>query len=129
MPKSSTPALLLTTVRFFVPLRRTAAMRFSGMPHKPKPPMRMVAPSVSFSMAASAEAMRLSMPCSEVTEAVYFIRHWSRKIRLDRSQRSSWESQEEAGVPHPRVFWSKSLELHENKRVEFLLGAKESARA
>src|SRR5690349_15695537 len=65
IPKSSTPALLLTMVRSFVPLRRTAAMRFSGMPHSPKPPMRMVAPSRSFSIPASAEAMRLSIPCSE----------------------------------------------------------------
>src|SRR6266446_1061441 len=61
MPKSSTPALLLTMVRSFVPLWRTAAMRFSGMPQRPKPPIRIVAPSWIFSMAASAEAMRLSM--------------------------------------------------------------------
>ena len=45
MPKSATPALFETTVRFFVPARRTAAIRFSGMPHSPKPPIRIVAPS------------------------------------------------------------------------------------
>src|SRR5437879_3198879 len=86
MPKSSTPALLLTMVRSFVPLRRTAAMRFSGMPQRPKPPIRMVAPSWIFSMAASAEAIRLSIRCSEVFSAVYFIRHWSWKtvvIRIE----------------------------------------------
>src|SRR2546422_7820534 len=66
IPKSSTPALLLTMVRSLVPLRRMAAMRFSGIPQRPKPPMRMVAPSWIFSMAASAEAMRLSIRCSEV---------------------------------------------------------------
>ena len=33
MPKSRRPALFETTVRFFVPARRTAAIRFSGMPH------------------------------------------------------------------------------------------------
>src|SRR5580704_1437300 len=78
MPKSSTPALLLTMVRSLVPLRRTAAIRFSGMPHKPKPPMRIVAPSGSFSMAASAEEMRLSTKGSEVREEVYS------KWKLDR---------------------------------------------
>src|SRR5713226_528027 len=82
MPKSSTPALLLTMVRSFVPLRRTAAMRFSGMPQRPKPPMRMVAPSWILSMAASAEAMRLSIWCSEVFGEVYFIRYWSGKTSL-----------------------------------------------
>src|SRR5215831_5005854 len=45
MPKSSTPALLLTTVRFFVPRACSAAMRFSGMPQRPNPPIMMVAPS------------------------------------------------------------------------------------
>src|SRR5229473_6931989 len=79
MPKSSTPALLLTMVRSFVPLRRTAAMRFSGMPQRPKPPIRMVTPSRILSMAASAEAIRLSIQCSEVFGEVYFIRCWSRK--------------------------------------------------
>src|SRR5712672_1810666 len=48
-------------VRFLVPLRRTASMRCSGTPQRPKPPTKMVAPSPSFAMAASAEAMRLSM--------------------------------------------------------------------
>src|SRR5712692_3379385 len=79
IPKSSTPALLLTIVRFFVPLRRTAAIKFSGMPQRPKPPIRMVAPSLIFSMAASAEAMRLSIRCSEGFGEVYFIQRWSGK--------------------------------------------------
>src|SRR6266852_8214823 len=87
MPKSSTPALLLTMVRSFVPLRRTAAMRFSGMPQRPKPPMRMVAPSWIFSMAASAEAMRLSIRCSEVFGEVYFIQRWSGKAHLQAAEK------------------------------------------
>src|SRR2546425_5386037 len=36
-------------------------MRFSGMPQRPKPPMRMVMPFFRFAMAASGEEMRLSM--------------------------------------------------------------------
>ena len=47
MPKSSTPALLLMTVRSFVPRACSAWIRFSGMPHRPKPPIRIVAPSGS----------------------------------------------------------------------------------
>src|SRR5690242_14580106 len=61
MPKSEPPALLETTVRFFVPARRTAAIRFSGIPQRPKPPIRMVAPSRRPSIAASAPLTRLSM--------------------------------------------------------------------
>src|SRR5947199_184644 len=57
IPKSSTPALLLTMVRSLVPLRRMAAMRFSGIPQRPKPPMRIVTPSVSFAMAALVEVV------------------------------------------------------------------------
>src|SRR6266702_1202508 len=64
MPKSSTPALLLTTMRSLVPLLRTAAIRFSGMPHSPKPPIKIVMPSRKLAMASSADAMRLSMNCS-----------------------------------------------------------------
>src|SRR5580700_3907299 len=71
MPKLSIPALLLTMVKSFTPLRRTAAMRFSGMPQRPKPPIRMVAPSWRFSMAASDEEMRLSTKDSQVREKVY----------------------------------------------------------
>ena len=33
----STPALLLTIVKFLTPFSLTAAIKFSGMPHKPKP--------------------------------------------------------------------------------------------
>ena len=59
MPKSSTPALLLITVRSFVPRACSAAIRFSGMPHRPKPPMRMVAPSGMSATASSALASTL----------------------------------------------------------------------
>src|SRR6202521_5755180 len=54
MPKSSTPGLLLMTVRRVVPLARRAWIRFSGMPQRPKPPMRIVAPSGMRATAASA---------------------------------------------------------------------------
>src|ERR1700687_4018313 len=62
MPAPSIPALFETMVRFFVPLRRTAAIKFSGMPHNPNPPIKIVAPSRSFSIARSALATRLSIP-------------------------------------------------------------------
>src|SRR5439155_791698 len=53
-PKVFTPALLLITVRSFVPLRRIASIRFSGMPHRPNPPTMMLAPSGTSATAASA---------------------------------------------------------------------------
>jgi len=55
-----TPALLLTQVRFCAPLSRTAAIRFSGMPQRPKPPTSSVAPSW---MSATASAA-VSQNCS-----------------------------------------------------------------
>src|SRR3984885_7807797 len=45
MPKSSTPALFPTMVRSLTPLSTRAWIRFSGMPHNPKPPAAMVIPS------------------------------------------------------------------------------------
>jgi hypothetical protein len=42
MPKPSTPALLPTMVRPFTPLSSRAVIRFSGMPHRPKPPAAIV---------------------------------------------------------------------------------------
>src|ERR1700730_17682306 len=45
MPKSSTPALFPTMVRSLTPLSTSAWIRFSGMPHNPKPPAAMVIPS------------------------------------------------------------------------------------
>src|SRR5258707_15684549 len=47
MPKSSTPALLPAMVSSFTPLSTNAAIRFSGMPQRPKPPAAMVMPSFS----------------------------------------------------------------------------------
>src|ERR1044071_10482061 len=44
-PKPSTPALFEITVRPFTPDSRSARMRFSGMPHRPKPPAITVMPS------------------------------------------------------------------------------------
>src|SRR5205814_1712894 len=40
-------------VRFFVPLRASARIRFSGIPHRPKPPIMIVAPSGISRMASS----------------------------------------------------------------------------
>ena len=59
MPKSSMPALLLITVRSLAPCSRNAWMRFSGMPHSPKPPIMMVAPSPMSLIAWSASRMTL----------------------------------------------------------------------
>src|SRR5687767_1761916 len=55
------PALLLITVRFFVPRRCNAAIRCSGMPHRPKPPIMMDAPSWITATASSAVANTLFM--------------------------------------------------------------------
>src|SRR3954468_9825222 len=59
MPKSSTPALLLMTVRLRVPRSRSAAIRVSGMPHSPKPPIIIVAPSGMRATASSAPGSTL----------------------------------------------------------------------
>src|SRR6185437_5241903 len=58
---SDEPGLLDATVRFFVPARSTAVIRFSGIPHNPKPPIRIVAPSRNPFMATSALGTRLSI--------------------------------------------------------------------
>ena len=59
-PKSSTPALLLTTVRSREPRSRSAAMRFSGMPHSPKPPTRSLAEEGMSATASAALPQTLS---------------------------------------------------------------------
>src|SRR6266849_7559136 len=61
MPKSSTPGLLLMIVSRVVPLARRAWIRFSGMPQRPKPPMRIEAPSGMSATAASALGRTLFM--------------------------------------------------------------------
>src|SRR5690349_11859245 len=61
MPKLSTPALLLMMVRFLEPRRFKAAIRFSGMPQSPKPPIMIVAPSGTTATASSAVASTLSI--------------------------------------------------------------------
>src|SRR5579872_5113315 len=45
--------------RFFVPLRTSARIRFSGIPHKPNPPIMIVAPSNTSRIASSALATTL----------------------------------------------------------------------
>src|SRR5260221_1512923 len=59
IPKSSTPALLLITVRFFVPRACSAAISVSGMPQSPNPPIMMVAPSGIPATASDAPASTL----------------------------------------------------------------------
>ena len=53
-PKSSTPQLFEAMVRSFVPASRIAAIRFSGMPQRPKPPAAIVMPSNRRPSSASA---------------------------------------------------------------------------
>src|SRR5262245_57179218 len=60
-PKSSTPGLLLMTVRLRVPRACSALIRFSGRPHRPKPPHMMVAPSGMRATASAALAITLFM--------------------------------------------------------------------
>ena len=81
------PALFDTTVRFLVPWAQSARIRFSGTPAAPNPPINMVAPSGIFETAASAPAIRLSIPslflrfsawahpemCVEIDWALFFV--------------------------------------------------------
>ncbi len=62
MPKPSTPALLPTIVSPFTPLSCKAAIRFSGMPQRPKPPAAMVI--LSCSRPSRAAAWRRDKLCS-----------------------------------------------------------------
>src|SRR5579859_3225096 len=61
MPKLSVPALFETRVKFLVPRFFNARRRCSGTPHIPNPPTKIVAPSVTRSIATSALATRLSI--------------------------------------------------------------------
>src|ERR1700731_4609641 len=61
MPKPSTPMLLLMVCRPLTPFRTSAAIRFSGMPHSPKPPIITVGPSGMSATAASDVAITLFM--------------------------------------------------------------------
>jgi hypothetical protein len=54
-PQSSTPQLLLTTLRFVVPCVRRASMRAIGLPESPKPPTARLAPSGMSATAAAAD--------------------------------------------------------------------------
>src|SRR5947209_16353182 len=70
MPKSSTPALFPTMVRSLTPLSTNARIRFSGMPHSPKPPAAMVIPSFSrpcSADSASAWTLLITGPFINVT--------------------------------------------------------------
>src|SRR5437870_797533 len=58
-PQSSTPALLETHVKFLTPSFTSALIRFSGIPHNPKPPTTSVAPFWTSRTASSADATTL----------------------------------------------------------------------
>src|SRR5712692_2206044 len=109
MPKSSTPALLEMMVRSFDPLRRTAAIRFSGMPQRPKPPIRMVAPSRSPAMAVSALATRLSMvsPLANSSAGLKPALHAARTRQrlIDLVGRSELSFQFAAGEPRAQIIY------------------------
>src|SRR5579864_6655192 len=68
IPNPSTPMLLLMVCRPFTPLRTRAAIRFSGMPHNPKPPIITVAPSGMSATAASDVAITLFMHSYRVAD-------------------------------------------------------------
>src|SRR5689334_22540186 len=56
MPWPSMPTLFEMVCRFETLLRTSAAIRFSGTPHSPKPPIMMLEPSAMSAIAASAVA-------------------------------------------------------------------------
>jgi len=60
-PQSSTPQLLLTTLRSVVPWARSASMRAIGFPESPKPPTASEAPSGMSATAAAADSHCLSI--------------------------------------------------------------------
>src|SRR5882762_6725553 len=64
MPNPSTPTLLLMVVKFLTPFLTSARIRFSGIPHKPKPPNIMEAPSCTSRIASSALATILFIDSS-----------------------------------------------------------------
>ena len=61
IPKSLVPALLEMRVSERLPRSRRAEMRFSGMPHSPKPETMMDAPSGTSRTASAASRTTLSM--------------------------------------------------------------------
>src|SRR6188474_1676124 len=67
------------TVSWPVPRRASALMRFSGMPHKPKPPSRMLAPSGTSATAASASricgGIELSSTAAPRPAGAHFVLH------------------------------------------------------
>src|ERR1700730_5736595 len=97
-------------VRFLVPLRRTASIRCSGTPQSPKPPTKMVAPSVSLAMAASAEATRLSMSVegpnvlSSPDESVLQARPRANRIAPRHRAAHPRASSRTPGYPYPGCF-------------------------
>src|SRR5262245_26711951 len=60
-PKSSTPALLETMVRFLAFDSTRAVIRFSGIPHRPKPPARRVIPSLRPAFLSAALALETTL--------------------------------------------------------------------
>src|SRR5215472_2448399 len=68
MPKPSTPMLLLMVCSPFTRFRTNAAIRFSGIPQSPKPPIITVAPSGMSATAASELAITLSTHASRAID-------------------------------------------------------------
>lgn len=61
-PKSSTPALFETTVKSVEPIFNTAAIKFSGMPQRPNPPTKSLAPLCTSDTASSTLLNTLPLP-------------------------------------------------------------------
>lgn len=55
MTRTNLPALFETTVKLVEPFFRTACIRFSGMPQRPKPPTNNFEPSSMSATASSIE--------------------------------------------------------------------------
>src|ERR1700684_173360 len=92
MPKPSVPGLLDATVRLFVPCRISALIKFSGTPQVPNAPIRIVAPSFTRPITASAFATRLSidacpLPMRPRKPGVYY--NLADKLRRPRALRAT----------------------------------------
>lgn len=59
------PALFEITVNNFASMLRRACIKFSGMPHRPKPPTRILEPSLISCKASAAELKILTFFFSE----------------------------------------------------------------
>src|SRR5579864_794074 len=79
-------------VRFFTPRRTSARIKFSGIPHSPKPPIMMVAPS-GMSRIASSE-LATSLFIAQIVKQVRF--HHGDTLRLGSGQAPARRNAEKA---------------------------------